>query len=471
MTSFAALSGEGRHDRRSHLVSVGSTAVAPLPDSQPGGDSAFLAAVAELATSTTEEVAEHARAAIATVLPHQALVIVAPSASPLPIRIAAPSELRRRLGAIDWHTIVRGASAPDDGATRIPVPDAIGGLRPAGWVASSGGLGVALIVAAQYDLAIGPVEDWTVRLVATLAAAHDRGSGEAPSPRTLAFSHVISQERDRVRWELTSRHAATLTALLKTLRDGAQNGSRATPPGVAMAIDLTSQALLEVNASDRRDATSLSQGLSDAFAETESELRTIVRAGELRLITGLQGPDDCVVPRAIARAAGIVSRVGVLNATAHPGADKLRVHWRAADDSLVVAIADNGDGFKVDDPRVRAELVQLTGRVASLGGEVELDSAPRWGTTVSCTLPLRSLSLVPETPAGARIAELRPREREVLELMVAGMRNREIADRLFITIRTVKFHVSNILRKLDVQSRAEVIILAHNAGMSAPEDV
>jgi len=145
--------------------------------------------------------------------------------------------------------------------------------------------------------------------------------------------------------------------------------------------------------------------------------------------------------------------------------------WRAADDSLVVAIADNGDGFKVDDPRVRAELVQLTGRVASLGGEVELDSAPRWGTTVSCTLPLRSLSLVPETPAGARIAELRPREREVLELMVAGMRNREIADRLFITIRTVKFHVSNILRKLDVQSRAEVIILAHNAGMSAPEDV
>jgi DNA-binding CsgD family transcriptional regulator len=405
------------------------------------------------------------------VLPHQALVIVAPSAESLPIRIAAPSELRRRLAAIDWLSIVGGAIPPDDGATRIPVPDAIAGLRPAGWVASSGGLGLALIVASQHNLEIGPAEDWTARLVATLAAAHDCGSGEAPSPRTLAFSHVISQERDRVRWELTSRHAATLTALLKTLRDGAQNGSRATPPGVAMAIDLTSQALLEVNASDKRDGTSLSQGLADAFAETEAELRSIVRAGELRLITGLQGPDDGVVPRAIARAAGIVSRVGVLNATAHPGADKLRVHWRATDDSLVVAIADNGDGFKLDDPRVRAELAHLSGRVASLGGEVELDSAPRWGTTVSCKLPLRSLSLVPETPAAARIAELRPREREVLELMVAGMRNREIADRLFITIRTVKFHVSNILRKLDVQSRAEVIILAHNAGMSAPEEM
>jgi DNA-binding NarL/FixJ family response regulator len=76
---------------------------------------------------------------------------------------------------------------------------------------------------------------------------------------------------------------------------------------------------------------------------------------------------------------------------------------------------------------------------------------------------------VPETPAAGRIADLRPREREVLELMVGGLRNREIALRLFITVRTVKFHVSNILRKLDVQSRAEVIVLAHNAGISVPD--
>jgi NarL family two-component system response regulator LiaR len=51
------------------------------------------------------------------------------------------------------------------------------------------------------------------------------------------------------------------------------------------------------------------------------------------------------------------------------------------------------------------------------------------------------------------------------------MRNRDIAERLFITVRTVKFHVSNILRKLDVQSRAEVIVLAHSAGISAPEEI
>jgi DNA-binding CsgD family transcriptional regulator len=396
---------------------------------------------------------------------------VAPNAQSLPVRIAAPGELRGRLAAIDWFNLVAGTIPSDDGAARATVPDGIAGLRPAGWVASSGGFGVALIVAAQHTLEIGPAQDWTARLVATVVAAHERGFGQAPSPRTLAFSHAISQERDRVRWELASRHAATLAALLKTLRDAAQNGSRATPPGVAMAIDLTSQALLEVNASDKRQDRSPTQGLSDAFAETEGELRRIVRAGELRLITGLQGPDDIVVPRAIARAAGTVSRVAVLNATEHPGADKLRVHWRATDDSLVVAIADNGDGFEQNDRRVRAELLQLGRRVASLGGEVDLDSAPRWGTTVSCKLPLRSPSLVPETPAAGRIADLRPREREVLELIVGGMRNREIAERLFITIRTVKFHVSNILHKLDVPSRAEVMILANNAGISAPEEI
>ena len=62
------------------------------------------------------------------------------------------------------------------------------------------------------------------------------------------------------------------------------------------------------------------------------------------------------------------------------------------------------------------------------------------------------------------LAELRDREREVLELMMEGHRNRDIASRLFISERTVKFHVSNILAKLQVHSRTEAIALAHRAG-------
>jgi DNA-binding CsgD family transcriptional regulator len=443
----------------------------PLPSSHPGGDQAVLAAVAELLTSTTDELAERARAAIAPVLAHEALVLVAPTAESLPVRIAAPTGLRRRLAAIDWLRLVAGEITSDERAGRVMVSDAIAGLRPAGWAASSGGFGVALIVAAHDNLEIGPAQDWTARLVATLIAAHERHPGHAPSPRTIAFSQAIGQERDRVRWELASRHTATLSALLKMLRNAGQSESRATPPGVAMAIDLTSQALLDDRASDKRQDTSLTQDLADAFAVAEAELRSIARAAGLGLITGLQRPDDGIVPRAVAEAAGTVSRVGVLNATEHPGVERIRVRWLPGDGSLVVAIADNGDGFGQDDPRIRAELLALGRRVASLGGEVDLDTAPGWGTTVSCSLPMRSMSPAPRTPTAGLIADLRPREREVLELVVAGMANREIAERLFITTRTVKFHVSNILHKLDVHSRTEVILLAHNAGISAQPDI
>jgi DNA-binding NarL/FixJ family response regulator len=55
---------------------------------------------------------------------------------------------------------------------------------------------------------------------------------------------------------------------------------------------------------------------------------------------------------------------------------------------------------------------------------------------------------------------LTEREREVLALVAAGLSNKEIAHKLLVTARTVDFHVSNILRKLDVVSRVEAAIWA-----------
>ena len=425
-----------------------------------------LPSLADLVCASTEQMADRARAALAAALPHDALVIVAPSADGLPVRIAAGGELQERLAAIDWLSIAGTAGTDEPGVHRLTVPDAIAGLRAAGWVASSGGVRVALIIAANHKLEIGPAEERAASLVAMLAAARQRGVGQAPSPGTLAFSHAISQERDRVRWELASAHANTLAALLKLLRDASQGPAR-TPAGVAMAIDLASQALLDVKASAHRQDNSLYVSGLDAFTAAEKQLREVVRSAGVRLISGLEGDEDAVMPRALARAARLVSGEAGLNATRHAGVDKLRVHWRLGEDELELLIADNGDGFKADDPHPQDEQAHLSRRIAGLGGTVELDTAPGWGTTVTCRLPLRAVSLVPDAPAAEHIAQLRPREREVLELMVAGLRNREIAERLFITVRTVKFHVSNILRKFDAQSRAEVIVLAHNAGIIA----
>jgi NarL family two-component system response regulator LiaR len=52
------------------------------------------------------------------------------------------------------------------------------------------------------------------------------------------------------------------------------------------------------------------------------------------------------------------------------------------------------------------------------------------------------------------------REMEVLNLLVDGLNNREIAERLFISRSTAKAHVSHILEKLNVSNRAEAIVLA-----------
>ena len=56
--------------------------------------------------------------------------------------------------------------------------------------------------------------------------------------------------------------------------------------------------------------------------------------------------------------------------------------------------------------------------------------------------------------------DLSPREREVLALMVQGLNNPDIAERLIVGRSTVKFHVSSILGKLGVQSRTEAVALA-----------
>jgi two-component system, NarL family, response regulator LiaR len=66
----------------------------------------------------------------------------------------------------------------------------------------------------------------------------------------------------------------------------------------------------------------------------------------------------------------------------------------------------------------------------------------------------------PPSEAESMAAELTRREQEVLALLVKGMSNPEIAERLFISRATVKVHISSILSKLGVASRGEAISLA-----------
>jgi len=66
----------------------------------------------------------------------------------------------------------------------------------------------------------------------------------------------------------------------------------------------------------------------------------------------------------------------------------------------------------------------------------------------------------------ALLQSLTPREREVLERVVAGKMNKQIAAELFIDERTVKFHRTNITTKLRVDSVAELVHLARECGVT-----
>ncbi len=69
-------------------------------------------------------------------------------------------------------------------------------------------------------------------------------------------------------------------------------------------------------------------------------------------------------------------------------------------------------------------------------------------------------------PADA--AALTPREEEILGLVAEGKTNREVAADLFISDATVKFHMTNILNKLHLANRAQVVAYAHRHGLAAP---
>jgi DNA-binding NarL/FixJ family response regulator len=109
----------------------------------------------------------------------------------------------------------------------------------------------------------------------------------------------------------------------------------------------------------------------------------------------------------------------------------------APEDQLVAAIRMAADGGAMFSPSVTRRLIEEFSRRVS-----------------------------PEPPPG--LAELTPREREVLRLLARGLSNQEIAAELVVSEHTAKTHVAHILSKLGLRDRIQAVVLAYETGLVQP---
>jgi DNA-binding NarL/FixJ family response regulator len=75
---------------------------------------------------------------------------------------------------------------------------------------------------------------------------------------------------------------------------------------------------------------------------------------------------------------------------------------------------------------------------------------------------------MPDLSGLAKLDELTPREREILELVAGGLSNREIATELVIEDATVRSHIRRILMKLRLRDRVQIVIFAYETGVNRP---
>lgn len=81
-----------------------------------------------------------------------------------------------------------------------------------------------------------------------------------------------------------------------------------------------------------------------------------------------------------------------------------------------------------------------------------------------------NLNGLPHTPATAGLSSLSDREREVLESLAKGFTNQAIADRLFLSVKTIETYRARIAAKLGLRTRAEMVRYALEVGLLAPNE-
>lgn len=260
-------------------------------------------------------------------------------------------------------------------------------------------------------------------------------------------SRRLLVELDRTVVEQADRYAVTLESLLAILRSPRLDDRAAR----TVAIETATTALVGLRMVTDQQRRPMLEPVVGAFAQLRDDVRPLERFSDLDIQFVEPPATGRALPSEVAQAARAIVRSAILTIVDGSDARRLRIQWDCDGLNLLMGIRDDGNGeLTIHDDSLRP----IAERVASLDGVLAVSSTPGWGSTIDVCLPLDPPADSVPLPEG-----LTSREREVLHLIAAGSRNHAIATELGISDNTVKFHVSNLLRKTGANTRAEVIAL------------
>jgi DNA-binding NarL/FixJ family response regulator len=197
-----------------------------------------------------------------------------------------------------------------------------------------------------------------------------------------------------------------------------------------------------------------------AYVDTVATLRVVGEAADgQQAVDRLQQwqtlgeplPDVVLMDLQMPRMGGVEATEII--ARAHPEVKVVVLTSFGEVERVHAALAAGAAGYLLKD--AEPEEVAVAVRAAA-AGEVHLDSAVARQLTRRMAAPRVGLT------------SLTAREREILTLVAQGHSNRDIADRLVISERTARTHVSNVLTKLQLSSRTQAALLAIREGLILP---
>lgn len=270
--------------------------------------------------------------------------------------------------------------------------------------------------------------------------------GEDASPGTRR----LLVDLDRTVADQADRHALELESLLAILRSSRLDDRSAR----TSAIETAAAALVRLRTAADAQRSSILEPVVGAFARLRSDLRPLERFGSLEIQFVEPPSTGRALPSEVAHAGRAIVRNTILGLVDGGDAHRVRVQWDCDGLNLLISIRDDGRGdLTVHDESLRP----IAERVSALDGVLSVDATPGWGSSVDVRIPLDPPSDAEPLVNGVTLTL---REQDVLRLVTAGERNQAIARRLGISANTVKFHVSNLLRKVGASTRAELTALA-----------